>query len=73
MLVLTRKKGETIVLGDGTIISVVKVRGSAVRIGIESSQKIVRGELLADQELPEKCRTDAGRRADPGGLAADAA
>jgi carbon storage regulator len=40
MLVLSRKKGETIVI-DGTInITVVDVRGDKVRIGIEAPRDV---------------------------------
>ena len=40
MLVLSRKKGETIVI-DGTItVTVVDVRGDKVRIGIESPRDV---------------------------------
>ena len=34
MLVLTREKGEKIMIGDGIIIEVVDIRGSKVRLGI---------------------------------------
>ena len=36
MLVLTRKKGQSIMLGDGIEISVVEINGDAVRIGIKA-------------------------------------
>lgn len=47
MLVLTRKEGERIRIGDDTVITVVRVEGSRVRIGIEAppSLRIVRCEL----------------------------
>lgn len=34
MLVLSRKRGERIVIGDNVIIEVVDIRGEKVRIGI---------------------------------------
>src|SRR5262245_17785517 len=34
MLVITRKRGDAVVLGDGIVISVVEVRGDKVRLGI---------------------------------------
>ena len=50
MLVLTRKSGETILLGDDIEIRVLGVDGDQVKIGIVAprSVNIVRGELLED-------------------------
>jgi carbon storage regulator CsrA len=47
MLVLTRKKDETITIGEGIEITVIRVRGNSVRIGIKAPQevRVVRGEL----------------------------
>ncbi|MBA4031014.1 MAG: hypothetical protein C0478_08990 [Planctomyces sp.] len=47
MLVLTRKKSESIHLGDDIVIKVVQTGKGAVKIGIEapSHVRIVRGEL----------------------------
>lgn len=48
MLVLARKKGETIHLGGGITVKVLDISGSTVRLGIDApkSVDIVRGELL---------------------------
>ena len=53
MLVLSRKPGEKIRIGDDIIVTVVEVRGNRVRIGIEAPEDcgIVRGELL-EMEWP---------------------
>jgi carbon storage regulator len=48
MLVLSRKKNETIVVGDGSIqIVVVEICGNRVRLGIEATESIpiYRGEI----------------------------
>ena len=49
MLVLSRKKGETIVVGDGIRIKVVDVRGEKVRIGVDAPQEVTvhRAEVYA--------------------------
>ena len=39
MLVLTRKKGQSIMLGDRIEISVVEINGDAVRIGIRAPRE----------------------------------
>jgi len=40
MLVLTRKKGQSIMIGDDVEISVVEVNGDAVRIGIRAPKDV---------------------------------
>ena len=54
MLVLTRKKNEQIDVGDGTVvITVVDIRGTNVRLGIEAAPDIpiVRTELRDKDDL----------------------
>ena len=47
MLVLTRKPGEGIVIGDNITIKIVELKGGGVRIGIDApkDKKIYRQEL----------------------------
>ena len=47
MLVLTRKADEQILIGDDIKITLVRVRGNSVRVGIDAPKniRIVRGEL----------------------------
>lgn len=47
MLVLTRKLGETIVIGDDITIKVVDIHGKQIRLGIEAPTEIsiFRGEI----------------------------
>lgn len=49
MLVLTRKLGESIVIGDDVVIKVTAVQGNRVKIAIEApqSRRIMRGEISA--------------------------
>lgn len=53
MLVLSRKEGEKLVIGDNITVVVSRVAGNRVTLGIEapSDVRIVRGELKA-QERP---------------------
>ena len=40
MLVLSRKRGERIILGDGITITVVSVQGERVKLGIEAPVEV---------------------------------
>lgn len=54
MLVLTRKLNEKIRIGSSVTITVVRMKGKAVRLGIEAPAdvNVLRGELAF--ELPEE-------------------
>jgi carbon storage regulator len=49
MLVLSRKAGEQILIGDSIVVTVVRINPQEVRIGIEapSDVEIVRTELVS--------------------------
>jgi carbon storage regulator CsrA len=51
MLVLTRKQKECIKIGDGITITILRVQGQAVRVGIEAPKevRVIRGELAASK------------------------
>ncbi|MEJ5867352.1 carbon storage regulator CsrA [Pseudokineococcus sp. 5B2Z-1] len=40
MLVLTRRAGESIVIGDDVVVTVVEVRGEVVRLGIDAPRSV---------------------------------
>lgn len=40
MLVLSRKKNESIVINDNIIVTVVEVRGDKVRLGIQAPREV---------------------------------
>lgn len=52
MLILSRKKGERLIIGDNIVVTVADVRGDKVRIAIQAPRDvaIVREELLADTQ-----------------------
>ena len=52
MLVLSRKEGEQIAIGDDVTLTVVRITHNAVRIGIEARNgaNVVRRELMVPRE-----------------------
>ncbi len=61
MLVLSRKHNETLHIGNDIVITIVRVRGDSVRIGIQAPKEIhiMRSELIG---IPPK-QTDASEEA----------
>jgi carbon storage regulator CsrA len=55
MLVLSRRLGEKVVIGNGIRLTVVEVRGHWVRLGCDApgQVRILRGELPRWQDVPE--------------------
>jgi carbon storage regulator len=52
MLVLSRRAGESVVLGEDITVTILEVRGDVVRVGIDAprSLKVHRAELLHQLE-----------------------
>lgn len=55
MLVLTRKQKESIKIGDSITITILRVQGQSIRIGIEAPRevRVVRGELNASKPVED--------------------
>lgn len=65
MLVLSRKKNESIVIDGNIVVTIIEVRGDKVRLGIEAPREVpihrsevfdaIQGERIADceQSTPE--------------------
>jgi carbon storage regulator len=65
MLVLSRKKEERIIIGDGEIvITVVDIRGDKVRLGIDASPDI----KINREEVYEAIKRDRLPTQDPRGI-----
>jgi carbon storage regulator len=65
MLVLSRKLGEKIYIGDNIVITLVRIQGDKTRIGIEAPRAIPvhRSEVREKIKLAESSLAfDAGRR-----------
>lgn len=52
MLILTRRIGEALIIGDDVVINVLGVKGNQVRLGIDAPKhiKILREELIPHEE-----------------------
>ena len=63
MLVLSRRVGERLVIGDGIVVTVIEVRGDGVRLGVDAprSVRVHRAEVL---EAVEAANVDAARADD---------
>jgi carbon storage regulator len=54
MLVLTRKLGEALNIGDDVTVTVLEVRGNQVRLGIQAPLNVI----IHRKELYEKIKTE---------------
>ena len=61
MLVLSRKESQRIRLGDAIVVTIVKISGDKVRIGIEAPTDVLvlRDELEARVRVPAETVTGA--------------
>lgn len=55
MLVLSRKLGERIVIGDNIVVTVVEIDRGKIRLGIDAPKEVAiyRGELVRDRPKPK--------------------
>ncbi len=61
MLVLSRKPGERILIGDDIAVTIVRIGPNTVRIGIDAPRTmvIVRDELCLPEEKAEQSQSKA--------------
>jgi carbon storage regulator len=60
MLILTRRTGETLMVGDDVTVSVLGVKGNQVRIGINAPRDVA----VHREEIYEKIRQEKARAAE---------
>jgi carbon storage regulator len=62
MLVLSRKKGESIILQDNIEITILEVNGDTIKIGIQAPKEvdIVRKEIYVSVQETNRESADAG-------------
>ena len=65
MLVLSRRVGESIVIGDDVTVTVLDVRGDVVRVGIQAPRSVTvhREELLRELEETNRAAASASEDA----------
>lgn len=56
MLILTRRVGETLVIGDKVTITVLGVKGNQVRVGINAPKDVA----VHREEIYQRIQRDAG-------------
>ena len=56
MLVLSRKVGESIVIGDDVVVTILEIRGDLIRVGIDAPKhvKVHRSEVFEAIEAANK-------------------
>jgi carbon storage regulator len=67
MLVITRKSGERICLGDDITITVMEISGSTVRIGIDAPRAlpVYRAEIYAAVKEENRAAAQASKQSLP--------
>ena len=60
MLILTRRMGESVVIGQDVVVTVLRVKGGQVRLGVVAPDSLpVRREELQGRAVPEENREGA--------------
>lgn len=61
MLILTRRVGESLMIGDDVTVTVLGVKGNQVRIGVNAPKEVA----VHREEIYEKIRAENGDEAPP--------
>lgn len=58
MLILTRRVGETLMIGDEVTVTVLGVKGNQIRIGVNAPKKI----SIHREEIYQRIQTEKSRQ-----------
>jgi carbon storage regulator len=64
MLVLTRRSGEWIAIGDDVIVRILSVKGDQVQVGVEAPRQVavhrgeIRAQILAENQAARDSAAD---------------
>ena len=61
MLILTRRVGESLMIGDNVTVTVLGVKGNQVRIGVDAPKEVA----VHREEIYEKIRAETSKDAPP--------
>jgi carbon storage regulator len=59
MLVLSRKKNESIIINDHIVVTVVEIRGDKVRLGIDAPKDVTVHRREVYEAIQNQARADA--------------
>lgn len=62
MLVLSRQRDESIIIGDNIVVTIVDIRGDKVRLGIDAPKEVpVHRQEVYEAIQRERNQTDSGQ------------
>lgn len=66
MLVLSRRAGESIMIGDDVVVTILEIRGDIVRVGVDAPRDVTvhREEVYRELEAAGRASTRTGGDAD---------
>ena len=65
MLVLSRQRDESIMIGDKVVITIVDIRGDKVRLGIEAPQEVPVHRQEVYEAIKREGRLSGGKNREP--------